>query len=186
MLHLLPRTEERIHPLIIFPEKLWFLLGCLPSASIRVIQMVKSPKNILSLFRWFQSPVLPLCWGLSSPGNLSIKETDQPSAEQHVQNTRFSDLGQSLSWYQRMLASCRGLVGAVCFLRYFPRASVLQCTPKGFSQVPLGYRRLPAVSALFSAEYWLMINKWGSGGGQYFPVKCSKTVFRRQAHAPQS
>lgn len=60
------------------------------------IQIVKSPKNTLSLFGCFHSPVLPLRWGLSSPGNLRIKEADQPSAEQHVRNTSFSDLGQNL------------------------------------------------------------------------------------------
>lgn len=95
-----------------------------------------------------------------------------------MQNTRFSDLGQNVSWFQRISHSHRGFAGVLCFPRYFPRALVLYGTPKLFfpllrflwaTDIPLG----PAVSALFSAGYWLMINKWGSGG--HISIECSKT-----------
>lgn len=122
------------------------------------IQIVKSPKNTLSLFGCFHSPVLPLRWGLSSPGNLRIKEADQPSAEQHVRNTRFSDLGQNLLIPENV---AEGLWEQSTAQDVSPEL-LYYTALQGFflfSQVPLGYRHLSAVSALFSAGYWLMINK---------------------------
>lgn len=135
------------------------MLGCLPHSHSNG---EKLKEHIVSF--WVLSIPCTLCWGFSSPGNLRIKEANQPSAEQHVQNTRFSDLGQNVSWFQRISHSHRGFAGVVCFPRYFPRALVLYGIPKLFfpllrflwaTDIPLG----PAVSALFSAGYWLMINK---------------------------
>lgn len=125
-------------------------------------------------------------WWTVVPRKLQNKEFDQPSAEQHVHKTEFLGHGPNLHCYQRMLASCRGSLGAVCFPRYFTSTSVLHCSPGVFSQVPLDYRHLPAILALLSAGCWLVISKHGSEEGQYFSIDYSKKVFRSKAHVSLS
>lgn len=152
-------------------------LGCFPHSHSNG---EKLKEHIVSF--WVLSIPCPLCQGFSSPGNLRIKEANQPSAEQHVQNTRFSDLGQSLSCFQSQSQRvCRsGLTPEI-----FPQAfGTTHCSKAFYSppRVPLGYRHVPAVSGLFSAGCWLRTSKWGSG--QYFSTECFETLFRSRPMQP--
>lgn len=178
------QRQKNKHTLWSYSQKVCsILLGCHPHSHSNG----EKPKEHIVSF-WVLSIPCPLCWGFSSPGNLKIKESNQPSAEQHVQNTRLSDLRQNLSWFQRVSHSHRGFAGVVCLPRYFPRALVLHCTPR-LLFIPSGSFGLQTspccLSLLFSAGSWLHINKWGSEG-QCFSTECSKTLFRSQAHAAQT